>query len=1674
MNKNLLFSLWLTLFTLFSSVAWGQETIFSENMGNPRSNTSVASNIFQNSSNPSIIFFGDDNTDVRTSNLSSGYVGASGGGNVLLNKSSKTFIISGIDTSDFNDIKLSFGHRKSVSNQSNQLKVYVINGEIETELTYSRPTGSGTNNWLLITATGEIPSVRNLKIKFKGYDTNDWRIDDVKLTGVRNVVQSPTITSDPTSLTTFSTYIGTASISQSFKLTGDNLDGSDVVITAPASYEISESATGNYGETITIDTPTSLTNKAIYVRLKADNTIGVKSGNITVSGGGIAAALEISVSGQVLALPDVPVLTPAQTSSVVYGLGGTYQVASTGGSITSWSPIEGLVNGITFSNGTFTIANTVNAGIYTYDVSASNVTGSSSTTFTLNVNPAEQVFPTFENKTGTIGEGIVLDEFLKHATVSTLNASTINYTSSNPALVQVVNNKLNLLGVTEIPVTITVTSSNDNENYIPNTSEQSFTVAVDKKAQTISGLAAISKPYGSEPFQLTSTSTSGAPLVYTVSDEGDTDVVSIEGDLVTVLNAGTTKIKVVAPETDEYASVTNTIDLEVTPIDQSLFFESIQQAPNTTFELPHVTEQGAELVYSSDLPSRVNVVENILYFNEGGNATITVVALATRNYNEFTTTFTAKTLAIIRGSLPHQESFVNTLGDWTNYIISGGDTFYGWNKTSDGVQANGYNLGNTKAYLISPSFVIPRQGAQLSVDLETRYEGKPLKLMVSYDYDGFSNPENATWTELRTINQPSGSANSIKTTSVNNQSITQGLNVHIAVLYEDGNTKWAMWKVKNLSLIAAPLITPVISTNTIDGTYGNELEKYLVSTGIPLSWEITEGILPQGLNFDSTNGKIYGTPEEVVTNKEIKVIASNEEGTSAPKTIKITIDKATQTVVGLQNSYEKEVYDNLILPLESEQNINLNYTLTSNNSNGVVITNNMLKFTLPGVYNFIVYNSGDDYYKEYTKNIVVNVNDLYLSEKLLYWNFYGESSPDTSVADQKNTNLSTSTGNLIRGTDAVTNGAGNSFRTTGFKNDGISITNQDYFETSINLNSSTSKILDLNRITGRVDGTATYFNNNNNAGVDIQFAYNKNNTGFVFINTPLNIKSSNKEFEINLNDIQDLKGLTKDDIVVFRFYATGQTETGGFGFNSTSSTSDGLSFYGAIHHDQTIWSNLNWSNGVPTINKDAVLLDDLLENQSLTANKIIVKDDVVVPTGVTINVEDNVEVRNGGSLTFQPGAYFIQNSNATNIGNVTYQAQSQVMYRNDMSIWSSPVQGQKIRAFSPETLANRFWWYDEATTNYLPLFIEDPTDIDFEPAKGIAIRVRNTLPTGSTEAKLGSFTGVLNNGNYSISATKTVNGYNLVGNPYPSNIDVDKFFLMNPDVEKIFIWTPHYRTTNPLFGNNYVTINKAGASGIVEGDIRTIAAGQGFFVQVNNDTTILFDNSLRTADAGTFRRRENNRYWLSLTKEGVTTNRILVSHRDGATIEEDHQYDAKSVEEGATKIYTKIGADNYSIQSRPFPLVENERIPLGITTNSASEMAIAFENAEGIFAASQEVFVEDKALNVIHNLSVEPYVFTANEGITDDRFEIIYFNRTLATSEIERTGVKVYQHINKTVIESEKAIQTVKVYDALGRQVLVQKNIRSNKTELQIPKGVYYLTIELDNQTKVSEKVLIK
>jgi hypothetical protein len=169
--------------TLSLSIGWGQATIFSENMGSPSGTVAIASHTFQNDATLSY----SGTADVRNTTPSTGYTGSSGGGNIFItNTTGREFVIGGINTSGYSGLTLSFGHHKSTLASSNELVVEVsTNGTTYTPLSYTRPTGSGTAAWMLVTPTGTIPSTPNLRIRFRQTSaTPQFRIDDVRLVGV--------------------------------------------------------------------------------------------------------------------------------------------------------------------------------------------------------------------------------------------------------------------------------------------------------------------------------------------------------------------------------------------------------------------------------------------------------------------------------------------------------------------------------------------------------------------------------------------------------------------------------------------------------------------------------------------------------------------------------------------------------------------------------------------------------------------------------------------------------------------------------------------------------------------------------------------------------------------------------------------------------------------------------------------------------------------------------------------------------------------------------------------------------------------------------------------------------------------------------------------------------------------------------------------------------------------------------------------------------------------------------------------------------------------------------------------------------------------------------------------------------------------------------------------------
>lgn len=144
---------------------------------------------------------------------------------------------------------------------------------------------------------------------------------------------------------------------------------------------------------------------------------------------------------------------------------------------------------------------------------------------------------------------------------------------------------------------------------------------------------------------------------------------------------------------------------------------------------------------------------------------------------------------------------------------------------------------------------------------------------------------------------------------------------------------------------------------------------------------------------------------------------------------------------------------------------------------------------------------------------------------------------------------------ITRGSAAGASAGANSFRTTGFQANGISTANNDYFQ--VTLSASTGYTLSVTGIVAQFAGTASFYAT---PGVADQWAYSLDGSSFTLIGSSNVSTSLNRAWDFS--GVTALQGVDATNTVTLRYYASGRTSTGGWGFNNTSGY--GLNIGGSV------------------------------------------------------------------------------------------------------------------------------------------------------------------------------------------------------------------------------------------------------------------------------------------------------------------------------------------------------------------------------------------------------------------------------------------------------------------------------------------------------------------------------
>lgn len=542
------------------------------------------------------------------------------------------------------------------------------------------------------------------------------------------------------------------------------------------------------------------------------------------------------------------------------------------------------------------------------------------------------------------------------------------------------------------------------------------------------------------------------------------------------------------------------------------------------------------------------------------------------------------------------------------------------------------------------------------------------------------------------------------------------------------------------------------------------------------------------------------------------------------------------------------------------------------------------------------------------------------------------------------------------------------------------------------------------------------------------------------------------------------------------------------------------------------WRDVNNISGVPSLTKPVLIAANYNTgtNGSFSACSVTVASGVntTVTANTFINIQNGLTVLGTFDIK-DKGALCQIDDNGVNIGNITMdRSTSSPIGKFDYVYWSSPIKKFNVSNVSPNSISGHIYKWNPIAPN--PNggqgFWISAVGEDMIPGKGYIVRGPNNFLTPqifstqfvnnvsdfgkpnngiiSPTISRGDMT-VLSLGNYTsangVPLSEIDDNWNLVGNPYPSAISVMDFLKYNAQDNPIIdgfvkIWThgsPPILPTNPFYASyqynynnfDYIVHNGTATLSGPLGFNGFIAAGQGFFVSMNEggrlDSTLTFKNSMRVKgaydNAQFFRQTNENqpqgvanrsRIWIDLVNSSGNSVRTVVGYVPEATYGKDVLYDAFVKLDADQNIYSLIGNQTFCIQGRPANFDINDRVPLGVILPSAAQYSIAIGAADGIFATQQPIYIEDKLLNIIHNLSQSPYIFnTTVTGQINNRFELLYRNQLLVNDVFEpiKNQVIVTSNQNQIAVQSNLEVLDVKIFDVLGRLLYADERLNTKQ-----------------------------
>lgn len=515
------------------------------------------------------------------------------------------------------------------------------------------------------------------------------------------------------------------------------------------------------------------------------------------------------------------------------------------------------------------------------------------------------------------------------------------------------------------------------------------------------------------------------------------------------------------------------------------------------------------------------------------------------------------------------------------------------------------------------------------------------------------------------------------------------------------------------------------------------------------------------------------------------------------------------------------------------------------------------------------------------------------------------------------------------------------------------------------------------------------------------------------------------------------------------------------------------------------WINLtNYTNFTGNTDSDwATASNWNVDVPNATTNVTIPASKNVIISSTTGANTNNLTVDGVGSLTINAGGSL--KVVGTSTGNIKYNVN---VTDTNWHLVSSPLVGEE---------------YDDTwvTNNNIA------TGSDFATNRGISWYNNSSLTSpniagegghwryfqgGATAQTFGAGVGYalikdanpgISSGNFSFTGTmptvvnpsisQGINNWNLIGNSYPSYLDVAAFITANV-TSGSDVLSDAFQAIYVYNGSAYV----ATTNGYVQ-------PGQAFFVnsKVSSGNASITSATQSHQTGVPFLKSSNTSIKLSVSN-GENSKKTTLNYLEGKTKGLDTGFDLGLFDgvQSDIRIYSELIENNQNIsfvrQTLPNSNYENMIVPIGVKANVGE---IVFSAEALNLPSGIKVFLEDKFTNTFTRLDEinSEYKVTLSESENGvGRFYLHTKQSALNIDSEFLSSVNIYKTNASTVRITglSQGKTTFSLFNILGKQVMSTSFKSKNVKEISLPKlttGVYFANVQTENG-KLSKKIILE